>query len=281
LFRRKSSNQILFRNIGQVFFSKYGIHHTGVNNEEYGYYAKGDLTNRGKGDVMKVQSFSKTILFVVVFIVIVMTVFVPITFSGQSSYGMPSGIDQTAKYFFFLHNYYVEKNGPDGVCKYYDILKAFADQGFVVISEIRTGKIIPCTYAAKVVKQVNKLLNAGVPPENITVGGHSKGGVISLCIASALGNSKVNFIIMAGCEIEAVEKYNMYPDFKNLKGRILSIYATSDAVANSCSEAFSMSDKGLNGTEIKLESDAGHKLFFTPQEIWLVPIVNWINDGEL
>jgi hypothetical protein len=40
-----------------------------------------------------------------------------------------------------------------------------------------------------------------------------------------------------------------------------------------------MSEKGLNSTEIKLESDAGHKLFFTPQEIWLDPIINWINNG--
>jgi len=86
-----------------------------------------------------------------------------------------------------------KKNGPDGDCKYNDILKAFADKGFVVISEVRTGKIVPCTYAQKVVKQVRTLLDSGVPPQNITVGGHSKGGVITLCVASELGNPKVSF----------------------------------------------------------------------------------------
>jgi hypothetical protein len=269
----------LFFAISDKFiFSKYGIHNTGVNNEEYGYYAKGDLTDRGKGDVMKVQLFSKTFLFVVVFIVIVMIVFVPITFSGQSSYGMPSGIDQTAKYFFFLHNYYVEKNGPDGACKYYDILKAFADQGFVVISEIRTGEIIPSTYAAKVVKQVNKLLNAGVPPENITVGGHSKGGVITLCVASQLGNHRVGFVVLAGCGIKSLAE--AYPDFIKLKGDFLSIYASSDSIASSCGTAFSKAIQGLSSKEMELESGKGHKLFFQPESIWLEPVLTWLKQRQ-
>jgi len=227
---------------------------------------------------MKVQSLSKTFLFVVVFIVIVMTVFVPITFSGQSSYGMPSGIDQTAKYFFFLHNYYVEKNGPDGVCKYYDILKAFADQGFVVISEIRTGKIIPCTYAAKVVKQVNKLLNAGVPPENITVGGHSKGGVITLCVASQLGNPRVGFVVLAGCGIKPLAQ--AYPDSTKLKGNFLSIYASSDSIASSCGTEFSKAIQGISSKEIELENGKGHKLFFQPEGIWLEPVLTWLKQRQ-
>ena len=229
---------------------------------------------------MKVQSTIKFFLFAFGIIAFYIIAFVPTAISEQSSYGMPSKIDQSARYLFFLHNYYVEKNGPDGECKYYDILEAFAEKGFVVVSEIRTGKIVPCTYSEKVVKQVITLLDSGVPPQNITVSGHSKGGVITLCVASALENSNVNFVIMAGCEIASVEKYKMYPNFKKLKGRILSIYATSDSIASSCDEAFSVAAKGIAATEIKLESDAGHKLFFVPKDIWLEPIINWSNDGQ-
>ena len=152
------------------------------------------------------------IVFSVALLALFMSVYVPASYSGQSSYGMPSDIDPSAKYFFFMHNYYVEKNGPEGDCKYNDILKAFADRRFIVISEVRTGKIVPSTYAEKVVRQVRTLLDSGVPPQNITVGGHSKGGVINLCIASKLENPKVNFVVMAGCEIAAVKKLNMYPD---------------------------------------------------------------------
>ena len=220
-----------------------------------------------------------SIVLSVTVLALLMSVYVPTSYSGQASYGIPSSIDASAKYFLFLHNYYVEKNGPDGDCKYYDILKSFADRGFTVVSEVRTGKIIPCTYAEKVVKQVKTLLNSGVPPQNITVGGHSKGAVITLCVASKLENPKVNFVVMAGCEIGVIAQNKMYPDFQKLKGRILSIYATSDSLASSCEKAFSMASEGLSSTEIKLESDAGHRLFFAPKEIWLAPVIKWINKG--
>ncbi len=230
---------------------------------------------------MKQSSFTNSFLIVcsITFFALSMTLYVPPSYSGQISYGMPSKIDPSAKYFFFLHNYYVEKKGPEGDCKYNDILKTFADRGFIVVSEVRTGKIVPCTYAEKVVKQLRTLLDSGVPPQNITVGGHSKGGVISLCVASKLENPKINFVVMAGCEIATVKKFQMYPDFKNLKGRILSIYASSDSIANSCEAAFSKASEELHDTEIKLNSDAGHKLFFTPKEIWLDPVIGWINNG--
>lgn len=229
---------------------------------------------------MKVQSIFKNFLFAIGFIAVSMTVFIPTAISGQSSYDMPSSIDQTARYLFFLHNYYVEKNGPDGDCKYYDILKAFAEKGFVVVSDIRTGKIVPCTYAGKTAQQVNKLLTAGVPPQNITVAGHSKGAVITLCAASLLENPELNFVVMAGCEIAPIKKYKMYPDFNLLQGRMLSIFAASDTIAGSCKEAFSMASNGLSGTEVKLESDAGHKLFFTPADIWTTPVMKWINKSQ-
>ncbi len=213
------------------------------------------------------------------FLALGMMVWVPIAHSGQAAYGLPSNIDPSARYLFFIHNYYVEKNGPEGECKYNDILTAFSNNGFVVISEVRTGKIVPCTYAEKVANQVGTLLDSGVPPKNIIVGGHSKGGVITLCVAAKLENPKVNFVVMAGCEIAPVIKFKLYPDFKKLKGRILSVYAATDSIANSCEGAFSMASKELSKTEIKLKSDAGHRLFFAPEKLWLDPVITWINDG--
>jgi predicted esterase len=211
---------------------------------------------------------------------LLITVFPNTVFSGQASYDMPSEIDPSARYLFFLHNYYVEKNGINGACKYNEILQSFEEKGFVVISEVRSGKIIPCTYSASVVEKVKLLLDSGVPPQNIIVSGHSKGGVIALCIASQLANPKISYVIMAGCEIEGVKKYKMYPDFANLKGRMLSIYALSDKIAGSCEKAFALASKELSNTEIKLKHDAGHKVFFKPDGIWISPIVDWINKGR-
>ena len=202
-------------------------------------------------------------------------IFIPSVICGQSSYDMPQQADPSEKYLFFLHNYYVETKGPDGDCHYEDILKAFSDKGFSVISEIRTGKIIPCTYAEKTANQVKTLLKSGVPPENITVSGHSKGGAIVLCVASQLSNPEINFVVMAGCEIAGIKKYDLYPDFSKVKGRVLSIYASSDKVAGSCKDAFSKASDGLIKTEIEIGSNAGHRLFFTPDDIWLSPIIKW------
>ncbi|MGD8530341.1 MAG: hypothetical protein PVH35_00035 [Syntrophobacterales bacterium] len=196
----------------------------------------------------------------------------------QVSYDMPTNINSSAEYLLFVHNYYVEKNGPDGACKYYDLLNAFADSGFTVISEIRSGEIIPCVYAEKIVGQIRTLLDAGVPPDNITVAGHSKGSVIALCVASKVGNPKVNFVVMAGCEIKPL--LDVYPDYRTLKGRFLSIYASSDSVASSCNIVFSLASEGFSSTEIRLESEGGHALFFKPEKIWLTPVMNWIGKTQ-
>ncbi|MFH0782677.1 MAG: hypothetical protein V2B20_12110 [Pseudomonadota bacterium] len=195
--------------------------------------------------------------------------------ADAQSYEMPSVIDPSANYLFFLHNYYVETKGADGDCKYYDILKAFADKGFIVISEIRPKDAPVVEYANKNMENIQKLLDAGVPPENITVAGHSKGAVIAVQVASLLEKPQVNYVIMAGCGIKGLEK--AYPDFSKLKGNMLSVYATSDKVAGSCSTAFSEAKQGFSMKEIALENEAGHQLFFKPTEVWFGPVIDWLN----
>ncbi len=204
--------------------------------------------------------------------------FASISYAKPASYEIPSNIDPSARYLFFLHNYYVEKHGPNGACKYHDILKAFADNGFTVISEVRSGKIVPSEYAKKIVRQVKRLLDAGVSPERITIAGHSKGGVITLCAASQLGNPKIGFIIMAGCEIKPLAQ--AYPDFIRFKGDFLSIYASSDSIASSCQKVFSKSIIGISNREITLKSDKGHRLFFQPEDIWIEPVMTWLNQRK-
>ncbi len=219
-------------------------------------------------------------LYSVVFLLFFLGFFFPARISAQVTETLPENIDTSAEYLFFMHNYYVEINGPDGNCQYNNILKTFSDEGFIVISEIRSGKIVPCTYAKKVVGQVKMLMESGVPPKNIIIAGHSKGAVIALCAASQLANPKINFVIMAGCEIAGIKKYNMYPDFKNLKGQILSIYADSDSIASSCDTTFSKSSTGLVHKEVMLTSDAGHQLFFKPEDIWTYQTMNWIKGDK-
>jgi predicted esterase len=188
--------------------------------------------------------------------------------------GRPAAIDPSANYLFFHHNYYVESKGPDADCKYRDILKSFADQGFTVISEVRAKDTSVIEYANKAAAEVRELLAAGVPEERITVAGHSKGAVIALRVASLLEKSQVKYVVMAGCGIKGLE--NGYPDFSRLKGNFLSVYASSDKIAGSCSTPFSQAKENFTAKEVVLESAAGHQLFFKPVDLWVAPVSAWL-----
>jgi hypothetical protein len=207
------------------------------------------------------------------FSLVLLVLMVSTSRAAEPSYSMPAAIDRSASYLFFHHNYYVETKGVNGDCKYYDILKSFTDKGYTVISEIRPKDISVIEYGKKAAADVHKLLNAGVPPEKITVAGHSKGGVIVLQVAAQLENPKINYAILAGFGIKGYEKG--YPDFRTLKGNLLSIYASSDKIAGSCGSAFTQTREGFSAREIVLDNPAGHQLFFKPADIWIEPVINF------
>lgn len=199
---------------------------------------------------------------------------VPVAKSAEPGYGMPATINPAASYLLFHHNYYVETKGVNGDCKYYDILKSFSDKGFTVISEIRPKDVSVIEYGKKAAADVHTLLAAGVPPKNITVAGHSKGGVITLQVAAQLQNPKISYAILAGCGIKGQEKG--YPDLGSLKGNFLSLYASSDKIAGSCASAFTREREGFSVKEIVLDNPAGHQLFFKPADIWVEPVLVWL-----
>jgi pimeloyl-ACP methyl ester carboxylesterase len=203
---------------------------------------------------------------------------VPAAYAESASNSMPETINPSASYLFFHHNYYVETKGVNGDCKYYDILKTFTDKGYTVISEIRPKDVSVIEYGKKAAADVRTLLAAGVPPENITVAGHSKGGVITLQVAAQLQNPKISYAVLAGCGIKGLEKG--YPDFGMLKGNFLSLYASSDKIAGSCGPVFATSREGFFASEIVLDSPAGHQLFFKPADAWIYPVFGWLKQDK-
>jgi hypothetical protein len=197
--------------------------------------------------------------------------------AGPSSYNMPPKADKSTKYLFFLHNYYVEAKGPDKACDYHGIVKAFADQGYLVVSEVRGKNTSSSKYAAKIAEQIKKLLAEGVPASHVTVLGHSKGGFITLVVSSILQNPGISYVIMAGCGIRG-GCCGAAPSPP--AGRMLSIYDHSDKVAATCKAEFAKGGKMVKGTEIVLKTGGGHRMFFTVKPSWFEPVMAWLKKGK-
>ncbi len=205
----------------------------------------------------------------------------PATTAGTSAYGFPGTIDPAKRYLFYLHGKIIEDQGLPAVSDVYGeyeydaILERLQSQGFVVISEQRPKNSDVEIYARKTVEQINLLLAANVPPDQITVVGASKGAYIAAFVSNTLENSQMNFVLLGGCNSEMtgmLKQGQMY-----LYGNILAIYDSVDELAGSCQEMFSFSTgEGIGQyDEIVLNVGTGHGLLYKPLDEWIIPTVEW------
>jgi dienelactone hydrolase len=189
---------------------------------------------------------------------------------------VPAKVNPKAHYLFYLHGKILEDQGikarhPNyGFYDYDKILQTLEQRGFTVISEMRERGTDPAQYAAKVIKQIQALLAAGVPPSQISVIGASKGGVIAELVSAGLKDSKARFVLLGSCN-PAIEK-NYHPD---LAGEILSIYEESDQHGLSCKNMFAHSTGITKSDEIELHLNTEHGFLFHPLKEWVDPAVQW------
>jgi len=189
-------------------------------------------------------------------------------------------IDPKAKYLFYFHGRIIENQGPRptdpryGIYEYQEILDTFKNKGFIVISEARPQGTDNVAYAHKMVDQINILIKAGVPPQNITVVGASKGGGIAIFTSTFLKNRDVNFVIMAACG-DYDDYKTTVPDFW---GNILSIYDYKDDTgAGTCQKFFDHSTGITRHDEIVVKLGLGHGILYKPLKEWVDPVVEWAN----
>jgi hypothetical protein len=193
-------------------------------------------------------------------------------------------IDSSALYLFYLHGKIIEDQGlpaisPEfGEYEYEAILDTLRGHGFVVRSEQRAGNSNVLEYAEKIAGQVSDLLDAGVPAENITVVGASKGAGIVFYVSHLLMNSEVNFVPMAICAPGLVAE--LIRNEVILYGNVLSIYDSVDSYAGSCEELFAFSEgNGLSShAEIVLDVGTGHGILYQPLDEWVIPAVAFAKD---
>lgn len=202
----------------------------------------------------------------------------PFSSAGTVQKDVPSVVDPNARYLFYMHGVAIEQGGPRA--KSYDyswILNELARRGFVVIGEERS-RVRNDVYAQKVAGQVRKLLSAGVPAKNITVAGHSKGGMITMLVMTMLPHPDIAYVNFAGCgrEGSGFEGYLQFAKQRGAmaRGRLLSAYDRTDQIAGSCKPAL---DKMTNAvvTERELDIGGGHELFYSPKSEWVDILQAW------
>ncbi len=195
---------------------------------------------------------------------------------GSIHASVPKTIDKTARYLIYLHGRIIEDKGPRptdarwGVYEYQQILEELAGDRVIVISEQRPPNTDMDRHAAHVVDQIRQLLDAGVPPEHVSVVGFSKGGGIAIRTSARLQHPRVNFVLLAACGDGDFSKSDL-----KLWGRVLSIYEVSDDVGRTCASLFAKSGATGERRETRLAVGGGHGAFYRPQSAWLTPLRRW------
>jgi hypothetical protein len=188
-----------------------------------------------------------------------------------------STFDTKTQFIIYLHGKIIEDEGIDAIhpehgrYEYYETLSYLASSGGQVISEVRPSGTNGVEYAEIVVVWVAHMLDAGVPPQNITIVGFSKGAGITIYVSHLLENPKVNFILIAICG----DWINSNSDVR-LNGRVLSLFETSDEAGGSCIELAERSPGISEFEEISYSTGEGHGAFYQAESFWLDDVVDWI-----
>lgn len=188
---------------------------------------------------------------------------------------VPREVDKSARYLFYVSGYIVAAGNTRptsprfGVYEYQQILDTFKERGFVVVSEARRQSTEIEPYAAKVAAQVKQLLNADVPPRNITVVGASQGAWIAMLVSTYVSNRNLNYVFIAGCAAG-----DGLLRLVNLHGNVLFITERTD-VPGSC-RRFRDDAQGISDYHtIEVNTGLKHGFLFRPLKEWIDPAVEW------
>lgn len=199
--------------------------------------------------------------------------------AGRVLSSLPETIDPNGNYLIYNHGKIMEEEGvgavsPEfGLYEYENILEYFADAGFAVIGEVRSSPTDVGTYADHVAEQINLLRAAGVPAENISIVGFSKGAAITMLVSTKLADPNLNFVLIAICG----EEVNDNPSL-TMQGRVLSIYERSDELGSSCQPLVDRSSNVSDFQEIELDTGKRHGAFYAADPAWMDAIISW-SDG--
>lgn len=188
-----------------------------------------------------------------------------------------------AHHLIYLHGRIIEDQGLPAISPRYgeyrfqEIVDTFRNEGFVVHAEIRKAGADPQIAARKTVAQITRLLENGVPIDNITVVGASKGAFIAALTSDLVAENRLRFVLLAGCS-DGVVEHLLERDMR-LHGRILTIRDALDtSLAGSCEAVVETSPGVELFREIVVETGLEHGLIYGPQEAWVTPVLEFARE---
>jgi len=190
---------------------------------------------------------------------------------------LPTSANTAEKYLFYMHGENVKDANDPKAKVYAAIVEDLQKTGFNVTFELRPSDVgdneaAAKVYAAKIATQINGLIDAGTPPENITVAGFSLGSAIAAITSGLVGNAKVNFVFLAGCANKPAVP--MTVDYSRMRGRILAITEATDPGYGTCVGHL---PEGIRYQEVTLNTNKGNATFRLPEylNLWMAPLLEW------
>lgn len=190
---------------------------------------------------------------------------------------------ETPRHLIYLHGRIVQveqsarpRHPRFGYYELEEIRAAFRERGFVVSSEIRPRSASSSDSADRVVEQVRRLLQSGVPAGRISVVGASMGAGIALLSSARLQEADLRVSILGAC-VSAGVRSLLAEEGRAPAGHVLSIREASDASTQGCpawSNDIAPGER-LVVREILLNTGLDHGFLYRPLPEWLKPVVEW------
>jgi hypothetical protein len=238
------------------------------------------LTRQANNDVVDLHAVNRGHCLRIT-VTIFLLLFVRVAAAQIISASLPRPIDKQQRYLFYLHggavtvlgDNAINQGAPEwGPYEYSNILDTLRKRGFNVVSERRFEHITDDYYAARLGRQVDSLLKAGVPVDNIVIVSASAGWSISFRVSAQLRNQRLRFVKIGGCReynLKEVEGIELYGDF-------LSIIEKSDP-RGTCKDLFEPQKHVSGFKEVVLNTGLNHGFFYTGRREWIDPIMEWLH----
>jgi len=185
-------------------------------------------------------------------------------------------------HIYYLHGKINEEQGRNAISEKFgkfdmdEILKQLNVNNSVIHCEIRTKDTDVKIYATKISREIDSLINSGIPPKNITIVGASKGAIIAMNISN-INKHNINYVFLAGNN-DYQEKNN---DWK-FHGQILCIYDLSDDIGGKNYNYWK--EKPNYSTifqQLEIKTNLGHGFLYKPLKEWINPTKEWIKNQSL